>query len=109
MNAQLYVVELADALGVERPRPAGTGYQFEFPVKVGNRDGTESPNFISIHQEGHFILEAKYEESANALMQKTFGPPRPQHTPRHTPACLSACGPCACHLLRSEFESLSAH
>lgn len=33
-NAQPYLIELCEALGVERPRPAGTGYEFEFPVKV---------------------------------------------------------------------------
>lgn len=78
-NAQLYLIELADALGVERPRPAGTGYEFEFPVKVGNRDGTESSNFIDLYKEGHFVLEAKdekSEKSANALLQKAFGQAR---------------------------------
>jgi hypothetical protein len=31
-NYQLYLTELCDALGVTRPQPRGSGYEFEFPV-----------------------------------------------------------------------------
>jgi hypothetical protein len=41
-NAQLYLAELADALGVERPRPAGSGFEFEYPVRLVARDGRET-------------------------------------------------------------------
>ena len=41
-NAQLYLTELTEALGVERPRPSGAGYEFEHPVRVVTRDGTEA-------------------------------------------------------------------
>lgn len=41
-NAQLYLAELAEALGVERPRPSGAGYEFEYAVRVVTRDGTET-------------------------------------------------------------------
>jgi hypothetical protein len=78
-NAQLYIVELCAALGVEPPRPAGTGYEFELPVKLIARDGTESPGFIDCYKEAHFVLEAKdYEagRSADVLLRKAFGQAR---------------------------------
>ncbi len=49
-NAQSYLIELCQALGVEPPRPAGSGYEFEFPVRVVNRDGTETTNFIDLYR-----------------------------------------------------------
>jgi len=39
-NAQVYLIELCEALGVERPGPAGSGYQFELPIRVVHPDGT---------------------------------------------------------------------
>src|SRR5215217_6347287 len=72
-NAQSYLIELAEALGVERPRPAGSGYEFEFPLKVVNRDGTEAQNFIDLVKRDHFVLEAKDEEegkSTDILLRK---------------------------------------
>jgi len=41
-NAQLYITDLSEAIGVERPRPSGSGYEFEYAVRIVNRDGTES-------------------------------------------------------------------
>jgi hypothetical protein len=42
-NAQSYLRELAEALGVEPPRPSGSGYEFEYAVRAdgqgGSRDG----------------------------------------------------------------------
>lgn len=58
-NAQLYLTELADALEVERPRPAGSGFEFELPVKVVGRDGRETTTFVDLFRAGHFVLEAK--------------------------------------------------
>jgi hypothetical protein len=78
-NAQLYIVELCGALGVEPPRPAGSGYEFELPVRLIARDGSESPGFIDCYKAGHFVLEAKdYEEgrSADVLLRKAFGQAR---------------------------------
>ncbi len=37
-NYQLYLGELCTALDIEGPRPAGSGYEYEFPVKVISRD-----------------------------------------------------------------------
>ncbi len=78
-NAQLYLTELTEALGVERPRPRGAGYEFEHPVRVGRRDGTETTNFIDLYKEGCYVLEAKHEDedkSTNALLQRAFGQAR---------------------------------
>jgi hypothetical protein len=52
-NFQPYLIELCEALGVERPGPAGSGYQFELPVKVITRDGVEVANFIDCHRTGY--------------------------------------------------------
>lgn len=78
-NAQSYVIELCDALGVEPPRPAGSGYEFEFPIKLTARDGTETQGFVDCYKERHFVLEAKdYEEgrSNDVLLRKAYGQAR---------------------------------
>lgn len=75
-NAQLYLTELAEALGVERPRPSGAGYEFEHPVRVVMRDGTETVKFADLYKEGCFLLEAKDEEesaSTDILLRRAFG------------------------------------
>ncbi len=75
-NAQSYIIELCQALGVEPPRPAGSGYEFEFPVRVVGRDGTESTNFVDLYKAQHFALEAKDQDSAkpnDLLLRKAFG------------------------------------
>jgi hypothetical protein len=51
-NAQSYLRELAEALGVEPPRPSGSGYEFEYAVRVVSRDGTETTNFIDLYKAG---------------------------------------------------------
>ncbi len=75
-DSQTYIRDLTEALGVESPQRSRSGYEFEFPVRVVKRDGTESTNFIDLYKEGHFVLEAKAEKSeksANALLQTAFG------------------------------------
>lgn len=78
-NAQSYVIDLCDALGVEGPRPAGSGYEFEFPIKVMTRDGGEAANFIDLYKEYHFVLEAKDAEDgrgADLLLRRAYGQAR---------------------------------
>ncbi len=78
-NYQLYAGELCAALGVEGPRPAGSGYEYEFPVKVINRDGKESTHFVDLHKRDHFVLEAKDREagrSDDVLLRKAYGQAR---------------------------------
>jgi hypothetical protein len=75
-NAQLYLTELAEALGVERPGPRGSGYEFEVPIKVMSRDGSETTEFADLFKEECFLLEAKDQEagrSDDALLRKAYG------------------------------------
>lgn len=77
-NAQPYIGELCDALGVPRPRGAGSGYQFEFPVKIGTRDGSETQGFVDCYKAGHFVLEAKDADAgaSDSALRKAFGQAR---------------------------------
>ncbi len=65
-NAQLFLAELCDALEVEKPRPAGTGYEFEYPVRIVHRDGSEAVNRIDLFKEGCFVLEAKHDSRSGS-------------------------------------------
>ena len=85
-NFQSYLIELCEPLGVERPRPAGSGYEFELPVRIVNRDGTEAQNFVGLYKkEGHFVLEAKDPRTA---ARRTCCSARRSARPAHTrPTC----------------------
>lgn len=59
-NAQQFLIELADLLGV--PRPANShedGYSFEFPVRLPKHDGTFGEGRIDLYKRRAFVLEAK--------------------------------------------------
>jgi len=63
-NYQLFLMELCDLLGVERPHPAVADdsqntYVFERAVTFQNPDGTTSPGRIDLYKRGCFVLEAK--------------------------------------------------
>lgn len=63
-NYALFLSELCDVLGVERPRPASADhasndYVFERVVRETLRDGTVSHQRIDLYKRGCFILEAK--------------------------------------------------
>lgn len=88
-NFQPYLIELCEALGVERPGPAGSGYEFELPVKVITRDGVEVSNFIDCYRANYFAIEAKDEEpgrSTELLLRRAFGQLR--HYASHAPGGL---------------------
>ncbi|MHB1194778.1 MAG: class I SAM-dependent DNA methyltransferase [Longimicrobiales bacterium] len=76
-NAQPYVIELCHALGVEGPRPKGSGYEFEHPVRIVRRDGTETVKPADLFKEGCFLLEAKDEaepgEATDRALRRAFG------------------------------------
>ena len=56
-NAQSFLNDLIDLLGVPRPDNAGaSGYRYEYKVTFP-RTGT--PGFIDLYKRGHFVLEAK--------------------------------------------------
>ncbi len=78
-NATLYLIELCEALGVEHPGPAGSGYQFELPIRVAHADGTEATNFVDLYKADCFLLEAKDEEAGRSndlLLRRAFGQAR---------------------------------
>ena len=78
-NFQTYLIELCEALEVERPRPSGSDYEFEFAVKVVNRDGSETTNFIDLYKKAHFLIEAKDQGSSDTdtiLLRKAYGQAR---------------------------------
>ena len=68
-NAQLFLAELCDVLGVERPQPAGAvaeenTYAFERTVKLDDGEGKTTTNFIDLYKAGAFVLEAKQGSDA---------------------------------------------
>lgn len=63
-NYQLFLSELCDVLGVERPSPSvaeegQNAYVFEKAVTFRHGDGTTSTGRIDLYRKGHFVLEAK--------------------------------------------------
>ncbi|HEX5869527.1 MAG TPA: DNA methyltransferase, partial [Longimicrobium sp.] len=76
-NYQLYLTDLAHALGVVAPQPRGSGYEFDFPVQTTNRTtGKTTTNFIDLYRRGHFIVEAKDVEgdrSAERVLGAAYG------------------------------------
>ena len=63
-NYALFLVELCDLVGVERPKPATAQpeldeYVFERPVHFENQDGSTSIGFIDLYRHECFVLETK--------------------------------------------------
>jgi hypothetical protein len=63
-NYQLFLSELCELLGVEKPRPASdkvheASYTFERPVVFDDGEGKTSTNFIDLYKKDCFVLEAK--------------------------------------------------
>jgi len=77
-NAQSYLRDLCEALGVPAPLPAGSGYEFELPVKLVTRDGTETTGFVDCYKGGHFILEAKDVQggASDVALRRAYGQAR---------------------------------
>lgn len=62
-NYQLFVIELTELLGLERPFPANDDdsndhYRFERPVTFAHTH-KRSTGFVDVYRSGHFILETK--------------------------------------------------
>lgn len=62
-NYQLFVIELTELLGLERPFPAtdddaNDNYRFERPVTFAHTN-KRSTGFVDVYRGGHFILETK--------------------------------------------------
>ena len=63
-NYALFLVELCDLIGVQRPEPAGqeterNEYVFERAVRFHHDDGSTSPGRIDLYKKNCFVLEAK--------------------------------------------------
>jgi len=63
-NYGLFLTELCDALGVQRPDPATpnddeNAYVFDRTVTFHHPDGSSSTGFIDLYKRGCFVLEAK--------------------------------------------------
>src|SRR5918997_3341008 len=63
-NYQMFLSELCDVLGVERPEPSGNerglnDYVFERAVRPRGSDATTAPKRIDLYRKNAFILEAK--------------------------------------------------
>jgi hypothetical protein len=56
---QSWMLEWVEALGAEQPLPPTPEHQFELPVRVVDREGRESVNFIDYWKAGHVAVEAK--------------------------------------------------
>ncbi len=93
-NLQMYVIELCDALLIERPRPRGSGYEFELAINAITVAGAESKNFIDCWKAEHFALEGKDDsldrrgKAANeSLLRRAYGQVRNyvHHVPGATP------------------------
>jgi hypothetical protein len=79
-NYAMFLSELCDLLGVERPAPtaaddARNTYVFEKPVAFPNADGTTSTGRIDLYRRGHFVCETKQgaerkKEEADPLAPK---------------------------------------
>ncbi|WP_171240262.1 class I SAM-dependent DNA methyltransferase [Ruegeria sp. HKCCA5491] len=62
-NYQLFVIELTELLGLERPNPAtdddsNDHYRFERPIKFAHTH-KRTTGFIDVYRAGHFVLETK--------------------------------------------------
>lgn len=63
-NAQTFVIELCELLGLERPAPSlqeasENGYAFERHITFRHPDGSTSPGRIDCYRRGCFVLESK--------------------------------------------------
>lgn len=68
-NYALFITELCDLLGVERPKPAAAtseqnDYVFERSVREAGRDGSVSSKRIDLYKKDCFVLEAKQSRFA---------------------------------------------
>jgi hypothetical protein len=59
-NAQSYLREFTEALGVHPPQPRGSGYEFEYHVHAIDRKGKDTVQRVDLYKRDHFVLEAKH-------------------------------------------------
>jgi hypothetical protein len=79
-NYQMFLTELAQALGLPAPDPKGVGlgdYQFEAPVRSEAVLGTKGTGRIDLYKRDCFVLEAKQSQ----LRPGEAAPPEPEGPP----------------------------
>lgn len=81
-NYQLFITELCDELGVERPHPAreddgANGYTFDRMVTHTRPDGSTTSNYIDCYKRGCFVLETKQGVEAQAEQDLARVLPKP--------------------------------
>ena len=84
-NYQLFLIELTELLGVDRPNPAtdddsNDHYRFERPVTFAHTH-KRTTGFIDVYRSGHFVLETKQgvNQKKNLTIDLAKGiPPRAQ-------------------------------
>jgi hypothetical protein len=82
-NAQPFLSELCDVLGVPRPDPASGGigpYRFERNVIHHEADGTTTTRRIDLYRRACFVCETK--QGAAPHRQASLQPPSPIKSPR---------------------------
>jgi len=96
-NYQLFLAELCDLLGVERPDPAQpdnleNGYVFERSLRFTNSEGQATTNFIDLYKRGSFVCETKQgveerggEDLLSAAMDDAARTRKQGHGKRGTP------------------------
>ena len=83
-NYQLFLTELCELLGVEKPQPATdkvheATYTFERPVVFNDGEGKTSTNFIDLYKKDCFVLEAKQgADKASISEAELLGGERPK-------------------------------
>jgi len=90
----MFLSELCDVLGVQRPEPAGAerahnDYVFERAVRPRASDGGTAPKRIDLYKRGSFILEAKQSRTAGrdaAPTQLSLLPEEPTLLGKRTPS-----------------------
>jgi hypothetical protein len=75
---QTWLIRFCEALGVEPPDPPTDDYRFELPIRMVDREGRESTNFIDCWRKAHFAIEAKATGAATGapedpLLRKAYG------------------------------------
>jgi hypothetical protein len=73
-NYQLFLTELCELLGVEKPRPASdkvheATYTFERLVEFDDGEGKKTINFIDLYKQHCFVLEAKQGSDKSLLTE----------------------------------------
>ena len=87
-NYQLFVIELTELLGLERPFPAtdddaNDHYRFERPVTFTNTH-KRSTGFIDVYRGGHFVLETKQGVNQKKNLQANLTKGNPDRRRKRT-------------------------